>query len=174
MAAESASALEAVLRDVERRLALPAWPAPQGSLERLANLAADSPYRPADASIVHALGQNDQRRAIAAGGSLYPDHVIFLGPAAMVLRAGETPAGLAREAAKAGRPPPAVILVPGEGTLVLRDLSAEALALVDCLAEVAARLPDQAEVTYLGAAEEEALLGWDAEKYRKALKRTPG
>ena len=174
VAAESASALEAALRDVERRLALPARPAPKESLERLANLAADSPYRLADASIVHALGQNDQRRAIAAGGSLYPDHVIFLGPAAMVLRAGETPAGLAREAAKADRPPPAVILVPGEGTLVLRDLSAEALALVDCLAEVAARLPDQAEVTYLGAAEEEALLGWDAEKYRKALKRTPG
>jgi len=174
VAAEDAPSIDVLLRDVELRLALPERPARPGPLENLAELAADSPYRLADTITVHALGRDERRCAITAGGSLYPDHVIFLGPAVSVLRAGETPAGLARDAGDAGRTPPAVLLVPGAGTLLRRDLSPEAVALVDCLAQVVARLPDDADVAYLPDGEEQALLDWDAEKYRKTLKRTPG
>jgi rhamnose utilization protein RhaD (predicted bifunctional aldolase and dehydrogenase) len=175
VAAGDAPSIDVLLRDVELRLALPERPARPGPLENLADLAAaDSPYRLADTITVHALGRDERRCAIVAGGSLYPDHVIFLGPAVSVLRAGETPAGFARVPADTGRTPPALLLVPGEGTLLRRDLSPEAVALVDCLAQVVARLPDDAEVAYLPDGEEEALLDWDAEKYRQALKRTPG
>ena len=44
--------------------------------------------------------------SIAAGGSLYPDHVVFLGPGARALSEGETPAQVAQAASAAGLAPP--------------------------------------------------------------------
>jgi hypothetical protein len=42
-------------------------------------------------------------------------------------------------------------------------------ALAGCLADVASRLTEDVPVTYLTSADDAALLGWDAEKYRQAL-----
>ncbi len=61
----------------------------------------------------------------------------------------------------------------GQGTLLRKDLPPEAVALAECLGEVLARLPDGSDVSYIGAEEEQALLGWDAEKYRRSLRRSP-
>jgi rhamnose utilization protein RhaD (predicted bifunctional aldolase and dehydrogenase) len=70
-------------------------------------------------------------------------------------------------------PTPALLLVPGQGTLLRGDLPPEAIALAECLGEVLARLPAGSDVSYIGPEEEQALLGWDAEKYRQNLQR-PG
>ena len=102
-------------------------------------------------------------------GSLYPDHVVFLGPAMRALSAGESIAGVIAANAAAGLPPPVALLVPGAGTIMRLDIQPGAEAMLICLALVAERLPTDARISYLPADEERALLDWDAEKYRKAL-----
>jgi rhamnose utilization protein RhaD (predicted bifunctional aldolase and dehydrogenase) len=96
-------------------------------------------------------------RGHATAGSYYPDHVIFLGPAAA------TP--------QARRPGQHLLLVPGEGAYLPLDAQPAADELALCLALVLARVPEGAKLIRFTAAEEAALLGWDAEKYRQSLER---
>ena len=68
-----------------------------------------------------------------------------------------------------GLPPPVALLVPGIGSLIRKDASNGAEAMLTCLALVTSRLPLSAEVTYLTVENEQALLNWDAERYRQQL-----
>lgn len=99
------------------------------------------------------------RLSLALGGSLYPDHVIFCGVGMVAI---DTPP------AEAGTLPP-VILLRGRGALVVQTASAGAWALAQCLGDVLARVPADARLSYLTAEENDALVNWDAEKYRQKL-----
>lgn len=95
--------------------------------------------------------------AMATGGSLYPDHVIFCGVGVL---ACDTPPD--------GDSPP-FVLIPGKGAAMRKDASAGAWALAQCLGDVLMRVPVQAELNYLTLQQNGELLDWDAEKYRRAL-----
>jgi rhamnose utilization protein RhaD (predicted bifunctional aldolase and dehydrogenase) len=166
------SAVEMLLNEVEARLSLPVRTAPPVDFQALDELAEATPYRPAPSTELHAMAVDRTQRTIAVGGSLYPDHVVFLGPAVKSLNKQDIN-GLRHQCANEGLDVPAVLLVPDMGVLLRRDLSAGALAMVDCLAMVLARLPSAA-VRYLTAQQEAALLDWEAEKYRKSLSTRAG
>lgn len=153
--AETVAGAMALLDTVAVRLATAPRPAPRADMERLALLAAGTEYLPAADPALHALAVDPASLAVARAGSLYPDHVIFLGPG--VAEWPETKAPFA--------------LVPGAGALVRRDASASALAMMGCLADVAARIPPGAALAALDRDEEAGLLGWEAETYRQGLKR---
>lgn len=170
VAGTDCAAAEALMREVERRLALPpARPAPAFDPERLQTIGADGSYRPASEPLCHRLATDPENLKIAAAGSLYPDHVVFLGPALPVLPADRPLASLQRDRAAAGMPMPMALLVPGAGALVRADIQPAAEAMLHCLALVVERIPPGARVSYLPPAEELALLDWDAERYRKQL-----
>jgi len=97
------------------------------------------------------------RLAMATGGSLYPDHVIFCGVGAL---AAQTPPD--------GDTPP-FVLIPGQGALLRADASAGVQALAQCLGDVLMRVPEGAALNYLTLEQNGELLNWDAEKYRQAL-----
>jgi rhamnose utilization protein RhaD (predicted bifunctional aldolase and dehydrogenase) len=107
--------------------------------------------------------------ALAAGGSLYPDHVLFCGIGAAVMAQAEAPAMTVARHMAEGRPAPPFLLVPGAGALIHGAASAGARALSRCLGDVLARVPEGAVLTYLSRAQNAELLDWDAEKYRLAL-----
>lgn len=137
----------AFVEEVERRLDL--LPSPAGR----------APSRPApegfewhEAAAI--LGQESRLSALAANGSLYPDHVVFLGPALPFFDPAQTA--------------PASI-VPGEGVLIRRTATAAQRAMTQCLADLLLRLPSEWSVKTLSAEQEAELLNWDAEKYRQAL-----
>jgi rhamnose utilization protein RhaD (predicted bifunctional aldolase and dehydrogenase) len=160
------AAAEALMREAERRLAVPVRAAPAADRGRLDASCRETIYRPAAFAECHAIATDRHSVEIATGGTLYPDHIVFLGPGARALRAGETIADIARSP---DQPPPAFLLVPGAGTVLRTDLPAGAEPLLRCLGLVAARLPEGVRVTYIPAAEELALMNWDAEHYRKSL-----
>ena len=160
----SRSAVEMLLNDVEARLKLPVRTQPPVDLQALEELSADTPYRPAPTIELHAMAIDVTQRTIAVGGSLYPDHVVFLGPAVTSLN-NQDVNGYLRARLREGLHVPAILLVPDVGVLLRRDLSAGALAMVDCLAMVLARIPST-EVRYLTSEQEASLLEWEAEKYR--------
>jgi rhamnose utilization protein RhaD (predicted bifunctional aldolase and dehydrogenase) len=153
------------MREVERRLHLPERPAPPADIDRLDTICRGTRYRPAAFAECHAIATDADSCSIATGGTLYPDHVVFLGPAARALDRDQTVAGVCR------RGLPSFLLVRGVGTVLRIDLPSGAEPLLRCLGLVAARLPAGAEISYLSAEEERNLTDWDAERYRKAIAR---
>jgi rhamnose utilization protein RhaD (predicted bifunctional aldolase and dehydrogenase) len=160
---------EALVHEVERRLHLPVRPAPAADRAALDAICRGTDYRPATDDACHRLATNPHSLAIVTKGSLYPDHVVFLGPAMRALAEGERVAHILAGNAAADLPPPVALLAPRAGAIVRSDIQPGAEAMLICLALVAERLPTDAQVSYLPAEEERALLDWDAEKYRKAL-----
>jgi len=147
---------ESLLREVVRRLALPASPAPPPDRAALASASARTAYRLPHDDACHALATDPRRMALAAGGALYPDHVVFLG--------GGLPVVAAETVASTDAP---VLLLAGAGVLVHRLLDAAGLAMLSCLADVLARVATDARVRYLPEVEVQALSNWDAEKFRR-------
>lgn len=167
--AEDCATAEALVHEVERRLHLPARPAPAGDRAALAASCRGTDCRPAPGDACHRLATDPHSLAVVTAGSLYPDHVVFLGPAMRALAPGERIADVVAASAAANLPPPVALLLPGAGAIVRSDIQPGAEAILICLALVAERLPVDATISYLPAEEEQALLDWDAEKYRKAL-----
>ncbi|WP_158816279.1 class II aldolase/adducin family protein [Methylocapsa sp. S129] len=148
-------------------LASPARSAPSPDLSRLAQAIEGSDYRlPADAA-AHGLALDSASLSLARGGSLYPDHVIFLGPGIVV--APNVDAGAAARPAGARDGPPPMVTIPGLGIVMHRSATNAADALARCLADVVSRIPPGAEIVRLTPLQEYELTHWEAEKYRQAL-----
>jgi rhamnose utilization protein RhaD (predicted bifunctional aldolase and dehydrogenase) len=145
VAADTLDAAVGLIETVGRRLARPLQAAPSGSrrVERAGYRFADAP-----ALAPHAV-------RLAAAGSYYPDHLVFLG------------SGAATIDNVVGSPP--VILAPGFPPLVRDDLAPTPLAMAGCMADVAARLAPDDRPRYFTAQEEYVLTHWDAEIYRQSL-----
>jgi rhamnose utilization protein RhaD (predicted bifunctional aldolase and dehydrogenase) len=167
--AETCAAAEALIDEVERRLELKPRTAPAGDLDALHRICSDTEYRPAADPVCHGLATNPRNFAIATKGSLYPDHVVFLGPALPSLAADGDLAQLVARAKAQSVPAPVALLVPGAGAVIRQDASAGAEAMLICLGLVVARIPEGAKVRTLPAHEEQALLNWDAERYRQQM-----
>jgi rhamnose utilization protein RhaD (predicted bifunctional aldolase and dehydrogenase) len=148
-------AAEALLAEVERRLDGPAVLLPTADPTRLPAVPGLRPVRHARA---HGLALRPDLARRIVRGSLYPDHVIFLGPAASVLGDRDDRGGK-------------LFLAPGAGALLAAETSASADELALCLALVMQRVPPHARLRYLAPEDEAELLDWDAEKHRQALAR---
>ena len=144
----------ALLAEVSRRLRRPVRAAPPADLAALARAAEGTEYRPVADPAAHGTATDPASLAVARLGSLYPDHVIFLG------------AGIATAAPSR---PGALWAVPGAGVLLHREATPGAVALARCLADVCARLDPAEPLVALTPAQDAELLGWDAEKYRQTL-----
>ncbi|WP_083592000.1 class II aldolase/adducin family protein [Aurantimonas sp. 22II-16-19i] len=143
-------------------------------LAELSALAEGTPYRlPADAT-AHRIARDPAARRVALAGPLYPDHVIFLGEAVGHVEASREAVRAFVAGAGAGRASaPPLLLVDGLGVLVRQTVTASGEALVGCLADVSARIPEDAPLKPFTAAELYALTHWEAESYRQSLDRPP-
>ncbi len=145
----------------------PARAAPQVGAENLAAIVEGTDYRPPHNRAVHAVALDPISLAIARLGSLYPDHVVFLGPGLVEASVD----GRRLRASPEGRRPPRMMALPGLGVALHRSTSKNAEAMARCLADVAARIPDKAPIRVLTGAEEEELMNWEAEAYRQSVGR---
>jgi rhamnose utilization protein RhaD (predicted bifunctional aldolase and dehydrogenase) len=171
VAAETVGEAETLLIRVSGLLARPVRRAPQPDLPALQRLAAGSNYRLPAFPESHAVAADLASCRIAAGGSLYPDHVIFLGAGSVIAGPAEDATAIASGFRGEGRDAPVSILFPGKGVLMRRDASAGAEAMARCLADVTSRIEEGALLRHLTEEEDGALLNWDAEKYRQELNR---
>jgi rhamnose utilization protein RhaD (predicted bifunctional aldolase and dehydrogenase) len=148
-------------------LSAPARPAPQADMQKLASIVEGGDYRLPQDPAVHAVALDSKSLTVARRGSLYPDHVVFLGP-------GLTEASVDScrlRAPPEGRRPPLMVALPGLGVVLHRSTSKNAEAMAGCLADVAARIPEEAPIRVLTSAEEQELLNWEAETYRQSVGR---
>lgn len=128
---------------------------------------------PAPFETTQAVAFDDGLLEIADGNSLYPDHVVFLGPGCVVAREGETVAEAARRGS-AGRSERKLVICPGEGVAIPADANAATLTLVRAFGDVLVRVAPGSDVTRLSDQQEDELINWDAEKLRQALNTSDG
>jgi rhamnose utilization protein RhaD (predicted bifunctional aldolase and dehydrogenase) len=164
VAGDSVSEAERLRAEVSRRLARLARAPPMADRAGL-QAARGGGYFAAEDNRWHAIATDPISLAAARRGSLYPDHVVFLGPGIVTSEAGESAAAAAR---RYGRAVPLVV-VPGAGVLLHEAATPGARALIRCLADVTCRLSVDDPVEPLRPEEEAQLLDWDAEKYRQSL-----
>lgn len=174
VAAETVTEAGELLSEICGLLAAPARSSLASNIVELQKLASGSDYRlPLDPR-AHGAATDTVSCGVAAGGSLYPDHIVFLGQGSHIAASGETAASVGAKALDAGEPKPASILFPGIGVLMRGDASPGADAMAGCLADVTARVGPGAKLRYLSKAEHGELLNWDAEKYRQDLNKSGG
>lgn len=137
----------ALMEEVEARLALPPRARPEG----LPDTPPPDGFAWAPESWI---ARDPHACTLARAGSYYPDHVVFLGPALPT-------------ADHDGTPP--AILADGVGIALRRSATASQTAMLRCLSDLLARLPEDWTPDPIGPAAEAELLDWDAEKYRQAL-----
>lgn len=100
---------------------------------------------------------------------MYPDHCVYLGPAAAVLRDGESVNDSLVRYQQRYDYQPAVLLVPGTGVLISKRLTLSGAQLLICLKRVVERIAPEQGVHYLEDIDVARLMNWDAEKYRIAM-----
>ena len=165
--ADQPATAQALLDDVEERLKGVARHSPiPADVEKLAAWCAGTDYAPVgnadDRS--HAIATDPVSARIAMSGSLYPDHVVFLGPGlttAQPWRLSEQCELLAASHR--------ILSILECGIVARNDLKAAERAMVHCLADVAQRIPQDVRLNYLTTAQEDELRMWDAEKQRQAM-----
>ncbi len=174
VAGNDCTTAEARLHEVEARLALPARSPAAPDFDRL-HAANDAGWRVTDHATLHAIATDPVVRAIALRGALYPDHVVFLGERAFALPPAAKNEGrptslqsALRSIAERGLPEPAYVIVEDAGILLSPRLSAGADAMLGCLADVGLRLQADDPLRYLALDDVAALMGWEAEAYRRA------
>ena len=140
------SATAALMEEVEARLNLPA--------RDTAHIPTKVPPDGFDWAAESWLACDATATARVTAGSYYPDHVVFLGPA------------LPRSD-HAGNPP--AIVIEGQGVALRAGATPAQKAMLRCLSDLLARLPEDWTPRPIGPEAEAELLNWDAEKYRQAL-----
>jgi rhamnose utilization protein RhaD (predicted bifunctional aldolase and dehydrogenase) len=150
-----------------KALTAPARVTRQADTEKLASIVEGSDYRLPQDPAAHAVALDPKSLAIARLGSLYPDHVVFLGPGLVEASVD----GGRLHAPPEGRRPPLMIALPGLGVVLHHSASKNARAMARCLADVAARIPEEAPILVLTSAEEQELMNWEAETYRQSIGR---
>ena len=166
VAADTVAEADELLGKVVRALTRPARPMRAGPEPQLASV---SLYAPSPDPGVHSLALDPVSLAQVRKGTLYPDHIVFLGAGIAVTEPQETPEHAARRIGLTGRPEPKLIVVPDEGVLLPQDATPAIHAMARCLADVAVRLDANDPVRILTREDELALVNWDAEKYRQSL-----
>lgn len=160
--------VEALLAEVERRVARPERIAAASQPQRLSAVN-DLQWALPDIESVHGLATDAHALAIAREGVLYPDHAVFLGHCAAVVEPGEALSDAVARTTQASGVAPAFALVPGAGVLTVPGLSVGAQAMLQCLALVALRVREDDGLVRLGEQDVAALIDWEAEKYRRSL-----
>ncbi len=163
---ETPALAEALLRDVEHRLAFPQTALPDPDIGRLDAMetAAYEALRE-----VSGIALDAELTAALIAAPLFPDQVVFLGGAAPQVERGESlQAASERVHAQTGVMP-AVVIAPGVGVFGLRARTRAADSVIRGMMDVAVRLPRGARVRGLPDGAIPALLNWDAEAYRIKL-----
>jgi rhamnose utilization protein RhaD (predicted bifunctional aldolase and dehydrogenase) len=139
-------------------------------IDRAKSIIMNSDYCISSSSLVNSVAFDDVSCRIVSIGTLYPDHVVFLGPGPMnLMNIGEFEHFIEVGNKNYNNDKKDVIIVKNLGVFILTNLSESKKAMLDCLANVLLRINPHDKLRYLNTYEENELVNWDAEKYRKSI-----
>ena len=159
--ADDVQKAEALQRQVEERLSQKISKQFEFDFPALNSFCSGTNFEPVNEAELHAIAVDPVKLRMATNGSLYPDHVVFLGPRLSIANSPES-------LMKTNRP---IMAVPGKGMLVRQNPSKVIMAMLRCLSDVLYAVDTRQPLNYLSEKEEEGLLNWDQEKFRKKQNR---
>ena len=162
---EDCSAVEDLLGEVERRLAIAPRRAPVARKGLLEQLACISPWRLPEMEALHALGTDATSRRILRGGVLYPCQAIFLGQPAPMMPCS-VPVSDVRDGVGGQYVHRPFLIVEGSGVMLSQKITRAELAVLSGLVEVVQRIGASAPVRYLTQSEVAGVLSGDGVRYR--------
>jgi ribulose-5-phosphate 4-epimerase/fuculose-1-phosphate aldolase len=168
---DDCDATEALLYEVERRLAISPRqsPGPDGAI--LKKIACHSRWRFPDLNSLHSLGTDRVSRRILKGGILYPCQAIFLGSAMPFLSKG-VPLPNSRGSLNAGDSAQPFVVVEEGGVMVDENITNAEIANLMGLMQVIRRIEEFAPIRYLKAAEVRSVLSNRAHGYKAVAIRS--
>jgi rhamnose utilization protein RhaD (predicted bifunctional aldolase and dehydrogenase) len=159
-------AAEALLDDIERRLAIIPRQSPGPEADLLAALTGCSHWRFPDIPALHALGTDPVSRMILKGGVLYPCQAIFLGPRIPMLPFSvrlSRFAGYSNGEAEA----PNYAIIEGGGVVVNEKINSAEYATLIGLMQIVQRVEEFAPLRYLTVTEIASVLDDGTNRYRQ-------
>jgi len=136
------------------------------------SLISNSDYYLSKNQSIHSLAFDKTACFIASKGTLYPDHVVFLGAGPMtVLSIKEFKVYLKDNYFGKIDDKKNIIIVRNLGVFILKNLGEIEESMLHCLSNILLRTKSDDELRYLSEQEEAELVSWDAEKYRKSIQR---
>ncbi len=155
---DDCKAVENLLSEVERRLAIAPREAHPADRNRLTELAGDSPWNLPDDDAIHALAMDPVSRNILQGGFLYPCQAMFSDARTPELfQAVDPPSVMERP----------FVLVKGRGVLLGESMTPAEIAMLSGLAQVVRRIDPTAPLRYLTEDEVAASSNTAAYRYRE-------
>jgi rhamnose utilization protein RhaD (predicted bifunctional aldolase and dehydrogenase) len=170
---EDTKAIEDLLGEVRRRLAVPAREAHPADYGALGEVTMDSPWELPDDDGLHALGTDGVSRAILAGGVLFPCQAIFSGSATLELFRPVPYADWGEDWRRRHSDRP-FLIIEGRGVVVSRTIAPAELAMISGLAQVVQRLGATTPLRYLTEAEIAGIPGHVASRYRELASASHG
>jgi rhamnose utilization protein RhaD (predicted bifunctional aldolase and dehydrogenase) len=173
---EDCGAVEDLLREVQRRLAIPARPAHPADYTALAEITERSCWELPDDDAVHALGTDANSREILSRGLLYPCQAIF---------SDGSVSGGSLASASVAEPFRSIphsgfdglwerqygnrrfLIIEGRGVILNRTMTQAERAMISGLGQVVQRIPDSAPLHYLTEAEIAGISSSVAYRYRE-------
>lgn len=161
---------EALLFEVERRLAISPRQSPQPDGATLKTIARINQWRFPALNSVHSLGTDAVSRKILEGGILYPCQAIFLGRTMPLLSKAAIHFNFEGRANAGGNTQPFVVVK--EGGVMVNNMTNTEFANLVGLTEVIQRTEESTKIRYLTAAEVKSVLSDRAHSYRTAAIRS--
>ena len=137
------------------------------NLQKLNQIASGTCFRPTKYKEAHNIAFSKNKIKIASNGSLYPDHVVFLGPRTFVVKTKKDLKQIPINKQIDQKLP--LIIVPFAGILVPENISFEAEELVLALSKIVAKIPNNTKINYLSLNDESKLEKSSSENYRLSL-----
>jgi rhamnose utilization protein RhaD (predicted bifunctional aldolase and dehydrogenase) len=166
---ETAEQALKLLIKVEKKLKRTIRKTKKSDSNKLLSIINKSGYRLSKHKITHAIAMDRLALKIVKTGTLYPDHVVFLGPGPMKVISIAEFENVLKDPLYVNNN--SVIIVRDFGVVVPRDFSDNAESMLYCLASVLLRIQEGEELRYLTQEDEMELMDWDAEKYRQSIQR---
>jgi rhamnose utilization protein RhaD (predicted bifunctional aldolase and dehydrogenase) len=168
---EDCASAEAMLLEVERRVAKKPRLAPKPEFRILESVRRLSNWRMPEAEGLHSLGTDTVSRRIAKRGVLYPCQGIFLGRTLPVLPCSE-PLFTVKSRADEMEASSPFLIVEGSGVLISDKITTAECAMLSGFAEVVRRIELAAPIRYLTDGEVNSVLGEDGYHYRMSAANT--
>lgn len=160
--------LEKKIFDLEKRLHKPLRNINKSpKIKELESLVKNTNYSLPIENITHSLALDENLIKAISNRSLYPDHVVFLGPGPMKIN---TITG-AKKIIGNSKSNPEVIIIENYGVIVHKLRNPNIDLMLYCLASTLLKISPKEEILFLTTKDETDLLGWDAEDYRVALQK---
>ncbi|HEV2114103.1 MAG TPA: class II aldolase/adducin family protein [Terriglobales bacterium] len=166
VAGDDCSAVEALLSEVEQRLAICPRQAHPADYATLAEIADRSSWELPDDDAVHALGTDAISQAILMGGLLYPCQAIFSNANTPGLF-HSVPSAYYREQRDSRYSARPFLIIEGSGVVLNRTIMAAECAMISGLAQVIQRISSSAPIRYLTEAEISNISSTAAYRYRE-------